>query len=365
MDFALVASQLILASVLLVAGLSKLADRAGSQRGIVEFGVDARLARPLAIAIPVIEVGVGIALLFGPTVRFGAAAALGVLAGFSVLIGFNVARGRQPDCHCFGALHSSRAGAGTLIRNGILMALAGFLAWQSFDDDSPSGAWSALTDLGGWQILGVVAVWALATMLVIQPGLPYRLLRQGPRFRVLRWFRETPPGVALEKGFRKAITLYWTVQVRLHPSEGLADGSDAPRFSMPTLEGRSLTLDSLLDGRRPVVVYFADPVCHLCTELLPEVSAWRADHAAEIEIAVATSGSREENLSKMHAHGLTDVMIQKDRELMDAFQVYGTPAALIVGPDGSIGSEVVHEPADIRMLVQRALSMTGSAARAV
>lgn len=365
MDFALVTSQLILASVLLVAGVSKLADRAGSQRGIVEFGLDARLAKPLAVGVPVVEIAVAIALLFGSTVRFAALAALAVLAGFTVLIAVNVAQGRQPDCHCFGALHSSRAGAGTLIRNGILIALAGLVATGAWTDDTPEGVLSGLADLSALGATGAVTTWLVGTMLVVRPGFPYYALTQAHRFRALRWFRKTWAGVALEKAFRKSITAYWTIQVRLHPAEGLADGSVAPRFSMPSLlDSGTLTLDALLDGERPLVVYFADPVCHLCTELLPEVSEWQSSHASELRIAVATRGSREENLAKFDVHGLEDVLLQKDRELLDAFQVYGTPSALIVNADGTIGSEVVHELDDIRLLVRRALAMATNASRA-
>src|SRR5205823_5892408 len=46
------------------------------------------------------------------------------------------ARGRRPDCHCFGQLHSAPAGWPTLIRNLVLAAIAG--AVVAFGRSTPS-----------------------------------------------------------------------------------------------------------------------------------------------------------------------------------------------------------------------------------
>ena len=50
----------------------------------------------------------------------------------------NLARDRNPDCHCFGQLYSSPAGWKTLGRNGVLVVIAGFVAWQGWEDAGPS-----------------------------------------------------------------------------------------------------------------------------------------------------------------------------------------------------------------------------------
>ena len=46
---------------------------------------------------------------------------------FSVAIALSLARGRAPECHCFGQLHSAPAGPMTLARNAVLAALAVFV----------------------------------------------------------------------------------------------------------------------------------------------------------------------------------------------------------------------------------------------
>jgi uncharacterized membrane protein YphA (DoxX/SURF4 family) len=51
-DVALLASRLLLAAVFVVAGLAKLADRAGSRQAMRDFGVPVRLAAPFGLLLP-------------------------------------------------------------------------------------------------------------------------------------------------------------------------------------------------------------------------------------------------------------------------------------------------------------------------
>src|SRR5207248_8357362 len=124
MPLLLLCVRLLLALVFLVAGLAKLADVAGSQQALRDFGVPAKLATPLGVLLPVAELVVAVALLLPISAWWGGLGALLLLMLFVAGIGYNLARGRQPDCHCFGQLHSSPAGWPTLIRNVVLAALA-------------------------------------------------------------------------------------------------------------------------------------------------------------------------------------------------------------------------------------------------
>ncbi len=55
MNIALLIARLVLAVVFVVAGLAKLADRAGSRQALINFGVPARLATPGGILLPLAE----------------------------------------------------------------------------------------------------------------------------------------------------------------------------------------------------------------------------------------------------------------------------------------------------------------------
>src|ERR671915_1984862 len=135
---ALLIARLLLALVFVVAGIAKLADRTGSRQGLVGFGVPTALAIPLGILLPLAELAVAAALVPTSTAWWGALGALALLLLFVAGIGVNLARGRKPDCHCFGQLHSSPAGWSTLARNGALAALAGFVVWAGYDGVGPS-----------------------------------------------------------------------------------------------------------------------------------------------------------------------------------------------------------------------------------
>lgn len=71
MDTALLAARLLLALVFVMAGMVKLADRAGSRRAIVDFGLPAAFAGPLGILLPLAELAVTITLIPPATAFWG------------------------------------------------------------------------------------------------------------------------------------------------------------------------------------------------------------------------------------------------------------------------------------------------------
>jgi hypothetical protein len=57
MDVALLAARVVLALVFGVAGLAKLADRAGSRQALRDFGVPGWVAHPVGVLLPLVELG--------------------------------------------------------------------------------------------------------------------------------------------------------------------------------------------------------------------------------------------------------------------------------------------------------------------
>src|SRR5215212_2820490 len=127
---ALLRARLVLAAVFALAGVTKLADRNGARQAMRDFGVPAALAPALALLLPLAELAAAVALLPTGSAWWGAAGALALLALFIVGIGVSLARGRRPDCHCFGQIASGPIGRSTLTRNGLLAALASFVVVQ-------------------------------------------------------------------------------------------------------------------------------------------------------------------------------------------------------------------------------------------
>ena len=101
--------QVLLAAVFATAGAAKLLDRSGSQRALVGFGVPETPAAALAVALPLAEIAVAVALVLRPSARWGAVAALVLLLSFVAGISRALRQGTAPDCHCFGQIHSAPA----------------------------------------------------------------------------------------------------------------------------------------------------------------------------------------------------------------------------------------------------------------
>ncbi|HET8522098.1 MAG TPA: redoxin domain-containing protein, partial [Thermomicrobiales bacterium] len=146
---------------------------------------------------------------------------------------------------------------------------------------------------------------------------------------------------------------------------GLAVGSPAPTFRLEGLHGETMTLDALRASGRPVMLVFTDPGCGPCNALLPDLGKWQRDYSNKLDIAVLSRGKPEANKAKAAEHGLSRVLLQQDREVAQLYEAYGTPSAVIVRPDGTIGSPLAGGAEAIRNLVSKSTGTLSIAAAPV
>jgi thiol-disulfide isomerase/thioredoxin len=345
MDLALLLTRLVLAAVFLVAGVAKLLDRRGSIQAMRDFGLPERLATPAGIALPLAELAVAILLLPTATARWGALGALALLLAFVGGIAWNLARGNQPDCHCFGQLHSAPAGWPTLIRNGVLAAIAAFLLAAGWDDAGPSTvAW--LGDLSAVEgIMLAIGLIALA-LIAVEGWALVHLLQQNGRL-LLRLD-------ALEEAIESGQPVKPAVPIAGGAISGLRVGAPAPDFSLPNLAGAQTSLADLMTPNVPTMLVFSDPGCGPCNALMPEIATWQQEHAGKLTIAMISRGDLEANRSRAGQHGVRNIVLQQNREVAEAYQSRGTPAAMLVRPNLTIGSSVASGAEAIRGLVATA-----------
>jgi peroxiredoxin len=348
MDAALLIARLVLAALFSLAGVAKLSDLKGSRQAIIAFGVPSAIAAPLGLLLPLAELTVAATLLPSSTAWWGALGALALLSLFLVGITYNLARGRKPDCHCFGQLHSAPAGWKTLVRNGVLAAVAGFVIWEGYEGGAGPSALSWLEALSAAQLLGLLGGVLVLALLVGQWVFLVHLLRQNGRLLV----RLEALEASVAAGGSVAPSQNGTPT---HQAEGLPVGSAAPDFSLSGLHGETLTLEALRSSGKPVMALFTDPDCGPCNAMLPDVGRWEEEHAQKLTLALVSRGEVEENKTKASEHGLKNVLLQKDWEVSGSYEVRGTPSAVLIAPDGKVATPVAGGAEGIRGLLSYAV----------
>jgi peroxiredoxin len=138
-------------------------------------------------------------------------------------------------------------------------------------------------------------------------------------------------------------------------AEGLPVGSEAPEFSMFGLYGERFTLEALRALGKPVMMLFTDPGCGPCNAMLPEVGRWQEEHAQKLTLALVSRGEMEQNKTKAQEHALKNVVLQKEWEVSESYEVWGTPSAVLVSADGKVASPVAGGEEGIRGLLSYAV----------
>jgi peroxiredoxin len=342
---ALLAGRLLLAGVFGVAALSKLTSRLEFQQVLKNFGVPVKLGRFLAVGLPAAEATIAVALVPVATAWWGALGASALLFLFTAAIAVTLARGRRPACRCFGQLLASPIGWPTLARNGGLWIVSAFVAWQGRFGGGVS-AMSAFPEMTTRELVGLSGGAFVLGVLAVNLWFMVQLFHQNGRLLVRMDALEAKTGLRVEaqpksEGAR-----------RVTRAVGLRPGAPAPDFSLADTDGGGRSLDTLRQSGLPILLVFTDANCGPCTALLPEVGEWQRTHAHELTIAVISRGALD--TAKYVQHGLKTVLLQRDREVANAYHVVQTPSAVLLKSDGTIGSAVAEGPDAIRALVARA-----------
>ncbi|MBN9621607.1 MAG: hypothetical protein J0H06_01415, partial [Actinobacteria bacterium] len=224
MQSALLVLRLVLAAVFVVAAIGKARDQAGTRHSLESFGVPRGLAPAAAVALPVVELAIAVALVPVATAWWAGVAALVLLVAFTVALVIGLTRGVEAECHCFGAVSSRPVGPATIARNLVLVALAAVLvAAGSHTPGNSAVAWIGDLDPGELVLLGTVVV--LAVAVAANSAFMYQLLRQNGRL----WSELD--------ALRAAAPPSGTPAARI--------GQLAPGFSLPDLDGEMVELDDL------------------------------------------------------------------------------------------------------------------------
>jgi thiol-disulfide isomerase/thioredoxin len=103
------------------------------------------------------------------------------------------------------------------------------------------------------------------------------------------------------------------------------------------------------------MLIFSDPGCGPCNALLPEIGRWQREHGNRLTISLVSRGELEENRAKSAEHSLTGILLQEEWGVSHSYEAYGTPSAVIVRPDGTIGSPLASGSEAIEYLLSQAV----------
>jgi peroxiredoxin len=348
MEIFLLFARLLLAGVFGVAGIAKAADLDGSRRAIAGFGIPEKLAAPLGLGLPVAEILIALALIPLSSAWVGAIAALAVLLIFSIGIAVNLARGKAPDCHCFGQLHSEPVGWSTFARNVVLIGVAGLIVVQGKE----SAGLSALTWLAGLKVGEMVSL-VLSVAAVAMLAVTFVYLRRVLTSQETLLDRIDAMKKVIDEDYAEAPV---ERAEAAKPAEGLPIGAPAPQFSLAAVGGEQVTLSDLLGYGKPVLLLFVSPSCVPCKTLLPGVKDWERDYSNQLTVALLSAGDATANKKWLEEIGARHVLLQGESGIMEEYGAKWTPAAVVVRSDGKIASPVSYGDEDIRALVSRAVS---------
>lgn len=118
-------------------------------------------------------------------------------------------------------------------------------------------------------------------------------------------------------------------------------GAQAPDFSLPTIDGDTITLSDLRG--QPVVLTFWYTRCDWCKHQMPFFQTAHEEMGQEIKIIaidIGESGSLIQQFAENNGYTFT-FALDYDGSVMSAYDVQGTPTNFFIDEDGIIQNIVI------------------------
>jgi peroxiredoxin len=132
--------------------------------------------------------------------------------------------------------------------------------------------------------------------------------------------------------------------------DGLRAGTPAPDFTLPALDGSTISLRGYR-GRKLLLV-FSDPECGPCAVVAPELERF---HQADdgIKVLMISRGGLRANQRKAAEQGLTfPIVLQQHWEVSRVYGMFATPIAYVIDEAGVIASNVAVGVDEILQLAE-------------
>jgi peroxiredoxin len=137
---------------------------------------------------------------------------------------------------------------------------------------------------------------------------------------------------------------------------GLKQGTIAPNFTLPLMDGGQISLDDYR-GRR-VMIVFSDPKCKPCHALIPDLIKLHR-RTPDIDILIISRGNIDAVRAEFQARPVPfPVAVQKSWEISRRYAMFATPIAYVIDEAGKIAGDVAGGPEPILILLASAQIFT-------
>jgi methylamine dehydrogenase accessory protein MauD len=129
--------------------------------------------------------------------------------------------------------------------------------------------------------------------------------------------------------------------------DGLKPGRKAPDFTLPSAEGRDISLHNF-DGRK-VLLVFTQSGCSPCQKIVPELNRLGPDE----QVLVVNNGDVEATQKwRTEVGARFPVLAQDQFSISKKYQVFATPFAFLIDAKGVIVSKgIINNPQHIRYVL--------------
>ncbi len=154
-------------------------------------------------------------------------------------------------------------------------------------------------------------------------------------------------------GGRRRLGAERTLEESKIEREGLKRGTPAPTFTLPAVDGRTVSLSDFRG--RNVLLVFSDPHCGPCQDLAPELARLdRRRVGDDLQILMVGRGDLGENRRKALEHGMEfPVIVQSRWKLSKEYGIFATPVAFVIDEQGVIAEDVAVGPEQILALARQ------------
>lgn len=351
MSALLVATACPLLGVLVVAACAKVRDLDGTRAAWRDLAPPALRPVPGAALLVGAELACAVGLLLpGAVGRVALLLTVGLFSAFTAALAAAARRDVPVACGCFGSWSREPVDAVSALRTAALTVVAAVALVVGWSDPGLVRALADATDSGDL-LAAVLGTALLAALLAL--SFAVAALRRTPVATTPAALPGTTASATSGPGVLPGLPTLTDPPVDL-------TGAPVPALELVDVDGVSRDLADLARGRALLVVV-ASTGCEQCTEVLRDLPHWLDQVGPGVGAAVVTSSARDAFTAAYPDLG--DRTYLGARGVRSFFGVPGTPAAVLLGADGTVATRTALGADEIGGLMAGTLAAVEAAAR--